>query len=293
MKPLLDLELLNAFATVVDCGGFKEAAGQLHRSQGAVSMQIKRLEDQVGQRLLERSNRGIKLTKPGQTLLSYIDRILRLNHETLSALVENTLRGPIHFGIPTDYAQTFLEGFIPRIRSTFPEAQITISCGRSRKLREMVTSGEIDMAIVTAEPQFENEANLWSEPLRWCALDGFTAVPDQPLPVALLNSDCALRDLAIVDLKESGLDHHVALASNDLANIASAVAAGLAVALLPTSSVASSKVLPVTFDGLPGPRLLTMNVIDAGTLGNTILESLKACMIDAANDLQPRTSIPT
>jgi len=282
MKPLLDLELLNTFAVVVEAGGFKEASSRLYRSQAAVSMQIKRLEEHLGHRLLERSNQGIRLTEPGKTLLGYIERLLRLNNETLSALSLEPLRGPIHFGIPTDYAQTFLKQFIPRIRDAFPELVPRITCGRSRKLREMITTGELDIAIVTSEPQFAPEKSLWSEALCWYASVGLQINSEARLPVAFLESDCALRDLAASDLKQSGLDYDPVLTSSDVANLYSAVESGMAIALLPESSVTSSKVRPVQLDQLPGQRQLTMNIINAGTLRPGFHEPLQECILAAA-----------
>lgn len=285
MKTLLDLDLLNTFAVVVEAGGFKEASSRLYRSQAAVSMQIKRLEEQLGHRLLERSNQGIKLNESGKTLLGYIDRLMRLNNETLSALSEKPLRGPVHFGIPTDYAQTFLQQFIPQIRETFPELEPRITCGRSRELRKLVSSGELDVAIVTGEPEFASEKRLWSEVLCWYASVSLQIHTMKTLPVALLESDCALRDLAASDLRQSGLDYHRVLTSNDLSNLYSAVESGLAMALLPESSVTSPKVQPIKLDKLPEQRLLTMNIIDSGTLSSSFLGPLQQCFLLAARAL--------
>lgn len=285
MKTLLDLDLLNTFAVVVEAGGFKEASSRLYRSQAAVSMQIKRLEEQLGHRLLERSNQGIKLNESGKTLLGYIERLMRLNNETLSALSEKPLRGPVHFGIPTDYAQTFLQQFIPRIRDAFPELEPRITCGRSRELRKLVSSGEIDVAIVTGEPEFASEKSLWSEVLCWYASASLPIHTMKTLPVALLESDCALRDLAAADLRQSGLDYQRVLTSNDLSNLYSAVESGLAMALLPESSVMSSKIQPIKLDKLPEQRLLTMNIIDSGTLSSSFLGPLQQCFLLAARAL--------
>lgn len=215
----------------------------------------------------------------------YIDRLMRLNNETLSALSQEPLRGTVHFGIPTDYAQTFLQQFIPRIRDAFPELVPQITCGRSRKLRELVTTGDLDVAIVTGEPQFASEKSLWSEALCWYAPDGLPMDTEKALPVALLESDCALRDLAASDLRLSGLDYHPVLTSTDMANLYSAVESGLAIALLPESSVTSSRVRPVQLDQLPGQRLLTMNVIDSGTLSPKFLAPLQQCILAAARAL--------
>lgn len=290
MKPLLDLELLNTFSVVVEVGGFKEASTRLHRSQAAVSMQIKRLEEQLGQRLLERNNQGVKLTEPGKTLLGYIAALLRLNNETLSALTAKPLSGPMHFGIPTDYAQTFLDQFLPRMRDTFPELAPRITCGRSRKLRELVNTGDLDLAIVTGEPQFPGEKSLWSERLSWYAPIGVQMDDHRSLPVAILDADCALRDMALDDLKQSGLHYDPVVTSPDMGNLYAAVESGLAAALLPESSVSSPRVQILETASLPKQRLLSMNLIDAGTLGRAFLEPLEDCILGAARavELQAR-----
>ena len=285
MKPLLDLELLNTFSVVVEVGGFKEASNRLYRSQGAVSMQIKRLEEQLGQRLLERSNQGIKLTEPGKTLLGYIAPLLRLNNETLSALNAEPLRGPVHFGIPTDYAKAFLDVFLPRMRDSFPELAPRITCGRSRKLREMVHTGDLDVTIVTGEAQFDGERSLWSERLGWFAPVGVDIDAQDSLPVAILEADCALRDLAKEDLKQAGLAYHTVVTSPDMANLYAAVESGLAVALLPESSITPSRVRALKLGELPQQRQLTMNLIDAGTLDRGFIEPLESCILDAARAL--------
>lgn len=290
MKPLLDLDLLNTFAVVVEVGGFKEASSRLYRSQAAVSMQIKRLEEHLGHRLLERSNQGIRLTEPGKTLLGYIDRLLRLNNETLSALSLEPLRGQVHFGIPTDYAQTFLQQFLPRIRDAFPELVPRVTCGRSRRLREMVNTGELDVAIVTSEPQFEPEQRLWSEALCWYASSSLSVTGEDTLPVALLESDCALRDMAATDLKQASLNYEPVLTSTDVDNLYAAVESGMAMALLPESSVISPKVRPVRLNQLPGQRQLTMNIITAGTLSSSFNEPLHECLLAAARATHDRAA---
>lgn len=283
MKPLLDLELLNTFATVVQEGGFKGAATRLFRSQGAVSMQIKRLEEQLGERLLERSNQGIRLTAAGERLLGYTDRLLRLNHETLGALRREPLHGQVHFGIPTDYARTFLDSFLPRLRESFPGLTPRITCDRSRILREKILRSELDIALVTGEPRFPRERILWSETAAWYAPVDLPVEAEASLPLALFDANCILRDLCLGELKQAGVHYHPVLSSPDLDNVSAAVDAGLAVALLPTSSLLhTSRVRPLNRDGLGTHHVLTMNLIHATTLNSEFLEPLAECIADAA-----------
>jgi len=94
-----------------------------------------------------------------------------------------------------------------------------------------------------------------------------------------------LRDLAVSDLKCSGLETDPVLTSSDMANLHSAVESGLALALLPESSVTSSRVRPVQLNELPGQRLLSMNVVTANTLGPSFLEPLQDCILAAKRAL--------
>lgn len=279
MKPLLDLELLNTFVVVVKEGGFKGAASRLFRSQAAVSMQIKRLEEQAGERLLERNNRGVRLTAAGERLLSYSEQLLRLNHEALGALKQETLHGAVHFGIPTDYARTFLDQFLPRLRESLPGLVPRITCARSRILRAAVQRGELDIAVVTGEPRFANERALWSEPVSWWAPVAVPLDTHDSLPVALFDADCILRDLCRQDLQQAAVDWRPVIASPDLANLAAAVDSGLAVALLPESSVLHpARVRPVDPATLAGDHLLSINLVHGSSLSPGVLASLAECI---------------
>ncbi|OXY83175.1 LysR family transcriptional regulator [Oceanimonas doudoroffii] len=285
MKPLLDLELLNTFTVVVAEGGFKDAAARLFRSQAAVSMQIKRLEEQAGACLLQRSNQGISLTTAGSTLLRYAEQFQRLNNEALSALSDSPLRGRVHFGVPTDYAQAFLQHFIPRLRVSFPELQPRVTCARSRALRDMVKRSELDIAIVTGEPRFPQEEVLWTERLQWSAAAGLAPEPGSPLPVALFTGDCILRELSLNDLKQAGISHDPVMTSTDLENICAAVNSGLAAALLPESSLVACTTPLQGVDGLPRHHVFSMNLVYAPTLESSFHTPLANCMRETAQSV--------
>lgn len=261
MDPLLDLELLRTFTAVVRAGELKKAAAALFRSQAAVSMQIKRLEEVVGSRLLERSNQGIQLTEAGETLLGYCEQFLRLNNATLAALSQRQLAGKISFGIPTDYAQDFLHCFMPVLMQELPQLDARIICERSRHLRHLVERGELDVAIVSGEPQFENEELLWSERLIWSAPIAIQLEQREKLPLALLEDNCIVRDLCLADLKQANVAYQPVFASPVMENIAAAVHAGLAVSLLPESSLRTIRSRPLHTDLLRSNHLLHVNLI--------------------------------
>ncbi len=288
MEPLLDLELLRTFCEVVKAGELKKAATAVFRSQAAVSMQIKRLEEQVGARLLERSNQGIQLTSAGETLLDYSKQFLRLNDRTLAALNLEQISGKMSFGIPTDYAQDFLSCFMPALTQALPRLDARISCARSRNLRQMVERGELDVAIVSGEPESTHETLLWTERLIWSAPVGVPLEQQDKLPIGLFDDSCIVRDLCIASLKQANVPWQAVFTSPVMENIAAAVHAGMAVSLLPESLLRSIRSRPVSPDLLHSNHLLHINLIWAPTIDPAVLERLADCMRQAAAQLNSR-----
>jgi DNA-binding transcriptional LysR family regulator len=288
MEPLLDLELLRTFSAVVQAGELKKAATSVYRSQAAVSMQLKRLESQLGSCLMERSNQGIKLTEAGETLLSYTEQFFKLNAATLSAITKPELSGKIRFGIPTDYAQDFLHSFMPVLARELPNLDARVVCDRSRNLRKQVRLGELDLAIVAGEPDIPDELPLWTERLIWVAPLSTQFEERETLPVALLADNCIVRDLSIKDLKQAGIPHEQVFSSPVLENVAAAVHAGFAVSLLPDSLISPSRTRPLSGAISSSPRLLQMNMIASPMIDDRIANRLAQCMKAAASQLRYR-----
>ncbi|WP_324733451.1 LysR family transcriptional regulator [Pseudomonas paeninsulae] len=285
MEPLLDLELLRTFAAVVKAGELKKAAGTLFRSQAAVSMQLKRLEEQLGKRLLERNNQGITLTRDGETLLGYTEQLLRLSNATLTALDQRQLTGKIRFGISTDYAQDFLIHFMPILLRELPHLDARITCDRSRNLRKLVARGDLDVAIVAGEADSEGEELLWSERLIWAAAISFRLDEHDKLPVALYEDDCIVRELCLADLKRSGITYQKVFSSPVMENIAAAVQAGMAVSLLPESLLKPGQTRPLPRQLLNSDVIMKMNLIRSPLIATPILEKLADCLREAGGRL--------
>jgi DNA-binding transcriptional LysR family regulator len=111
----LDLDQLKSFCAIADCGSFTEAARRVNKTQSAVSMQIKRLEERLGHPLLMREGRGVTLTSHGEALYERARKMLRINAEIMDEFSDEDLAGVIHFGLPDDYAVRLL----PSILATF------------------------------------------------------------------------------------------------------------------------------------------------------------------------------
>ncbi|CAM5231996.1 LysR family transcriptional regulator OS=Stutzerimonas stutzeri OX=316 GN=CXK95_12560 PE=3 SV=1 [Stutzerimonas stutzeri] len=135
--PGIDTELLRSFVAIADHGGFTRAAEAVHRTQSAISMQMKRLEEDVLQRpLFERSGRQVSLTAEGQVLLGYARRILKLHGEVMTTLREPHMVGAVRIGTPDDYVMRFLPGILAQFAQAYPLVQVELHCEPSYKLRQ-------------------------------------------------------------------------------------------------------------------------------------------------------------
>lgn len=266
MNPSLDLELVNTFLAVVDAKGFKAAAGRLNKTPAAVSMQIKRLEEVLGQRVLERSNQGIELTRAGLVLFEMGQRLMALNHELIGEIQEDDIAGELDFGAPADYATALLGQLLPIFQSELPQVRPRILLDLSRMLRHKIAAGKLDMAIVAREPETDEGSELWREEIAWF---GRAKTPDGRPRVGLLAADCTLRDRALADLERSDGDHAVVLHSPTVTALRDAVASGFCQALLPVSTAqgleraASGESHPaatLSFCLIAGPRFCSPDI---------------------------------
>ena len=283
MEPIVDLELLRTFVTVARTGEFKKAAEIICRSQGAISMQIKRLEEQTGSCLMTRNNRGIRLTEAGETLLSYGEQLLKLSSAALSALKTDDLQGKLNIGIPTDYAQDFLYHFMPVLQREQPNLEARIVCDRSRNLRNKVAAGELDIAIVAAETETFDERLIWTERLIWSAPVGTRLEDISPLPIALYEDSCIIRDVSLAELQRCKINYRVVFGSPVMDNLATAVEQGYAISLLPESLLRSnnSRALPNRI--LNSYQVLRMCLISSDNMDDSTVEHLARCFRLSAN----------
>ncbi|MEH6579558.1 MAG: LysR family transcriptional regulator [Amphritea sp.] len=291
MDPLLDLELLRTFVMVVRTGELKKAAEAIYRSHAAVSMQMKRLEEQLGSCLMERSNRGIRLTEAGKTLLSYSEQFLKLNNAALSALAGRDLSGQLSFGIPTDYAQDFLNYFMPVLTRELPNLEARIVCDRSRNLRKQLDAGELDIAIVAGEAESSDEMLLWSERLIWSAPVCIRLEDQEEIPVAIHEDNCIVRDLCLDGLKKANIPYRQVFGSPVLENVATAVHAGFAISLLPESLLVPNKTRMLSTNILNSNLVLRMNMIYSSSIDEQVLKRISECLRLASANQQVKADL--
>jgi len=225
--PSIDSELLRTFVAIADQGGFTKAGEIVNRTQSAVSMQMKRLEDDVVKRpLFQKDGRVLNLTAEGQVLLGYARRILKLHSEVFNTLREPHMVGTVKIGTPDDYVMRFLPGILSRFAQAYPLIQIEVHCESSAQL---LHRQDLDLSIVTREPGKEIGQILRQERFVWAEAAGFCPHEQTPIPLAMFNNDCFCRLWACNALDASGREYRTAYTSASLAAIMAVVSAGLAV----------------------------------------------------------------
>jgi len=168
----LDLDLLRAFVAVARAGSFTRAGDTLFRSQSAISLQIRKLEQILGERLFRRTARSVTLTPAGERLMSYAERMLSLHDEALSAFREAEVSGLVRLGTPEDFATAHLPGVLARFAEAHPGLQLEVTCDLTLNLMELFHAGRLDVALVKREPSAAVEGQrVWSEPLVWVGAD--------------------------------------------------------------------------------------------------------------------------
>lgn len=180
----LQIDWLKCFVAVVDTGSLSSATGEVHRSQSAISMQLKKLEEAVGRRLLDRGPRKLLLTQDGQMLLGYARRILDLQAEALSALHGDELTGRVRLGVPDDYATRYLTPVLKRFAPKHSGVEIELNCEQSPALIPRVARGELDLALVSRD-HARRGTLLFHEPMVWVGSPQFELWRRDPLPIAV------------------------------------------------------------------------------------------------------------
>ena len=242
----LDIDLLRSFAAVADTGSFTAAAELVARTQSAVSVQVKRLEEVVGRRVFERTSRSLALTPAGETLLGYARRILELNDESVRRIAEPPVAGEIRLGITEYFVPNELPAILARFAAAYPDVHLEVRMGLSRDLREALAQKAFDAVIVRLAPRERDQA-IWSEPQLWVAREGLEPAHGAMLPLALLPAPCVLREHALESLKRLKRPWKIAFTGSSMVSVQAAVCAGLGVSILPRSSL------------LPGMQMLPKN----------------------------------
>lgn len=224
----LDITTLRSFVAVADHGGVTRAAGFLHLTQSAVSMQLKRLEELLGLELLDRSGRTIALTASGEQLLAYARRMIALNDEVISKLTDQAYEGEVVLGVPHDIVYPAIPRVLQRFAVDFPRVRVQLVSSYSLQLKEMFQKGECDLILTTEASVADGAETIAELPLRWIGAAGGSAWRKRPIPLAL-GRRCMFRPQVIAALDAAGLPWELSVETENDRTIEATVSADLAV----------------------------------------------------------------
>ena len=260
---MLDTDQLRSFLAIVDTGSFTRAAERVHKTQSAVSMHMRRLEQQLGCALFVKQGRGARLTAEGESLIDFARRIVQIEASAVAALSRKGLRGAVRLGIPDDYSETYLADILGRFSRKHPMVEVSVSCEGSPELAQQVSAGALELALVTGHPGLHGFELLCEQPLVWAAAERFHVEIDAPIPLALGAVSCLWRrDGGRSAGGDRPADPQSGLSKNFSA-IGTVVRAGLAVTTLPKSMVGEGLRILGAAEGLPELPLTQMGLIHA------------------------------
>ena len=277
----LDSELLRTFIAVTNAGSVTEGAAQIHRSQSATSLQIKRLESIIGRAVFERHGRGVVLTEAGRQLLPIAHEVTDRLDGALRDLSQRPVSGKLRLGVPDDHGRSNLTRIIATFMRAHPQVELDVTCALSTGFPEALNKGRMDMAVYEVEHPSAREEVLYEDPTCWVASDHADFSGADPLPVALFDHACWWRDAAIESLKASSKAHRVVFSSQSVAGVFAAVEAGVAVGLMGRSSLRPGlSVAPPSFGF--GRTPTSKIVLATGTVQNPELTDAMKLAIRAA-----------
>jgi DNA-binding transcriptional LysR family regulator len=261
----LDIAVLRTLLAVGELGSFARAASRVARSESAVSLQLKRLEEQIGSPLFHKVGRKMALTDAGEAVFVYARRLVELNDETFSALAGASIEGVVRLGVPQDFAETWLPAALVRFARAHPAIRVETSIDRSPMLARRLERNELDVAMAFAASQ--SKRALWSSvvPMRWIGPQNFTRPhAADPLALAVFDPPCFFRSAASAALDGAGMSWSIAFTSPNLAGLWAAVSGGLGVTVRTPVGLPSQLRTLGPEAGLPELPVVTLTIDERG-----------------------------
>ena len=251
MYPPVESDLLRIFVAVAQSGNVTHASERLGRTQSAISMQVRKLEDSIGATLFERGPRGVTLTADGKRLLPYARRIVGLVDETTAAMRSAPLDGPVRVGIPEEYNQTILPNALVAFAETHPGIEVTVLCGYTAQQLAALEADELDLAIIFDWCDGVTGELLAIDPTVWVVSGAHERHLERPVPIAVYWRSSWCREFALRSLERHAIDYRIAYTCDTSGGLRSAVASGLTIAPLSRSNIPSGARELTTADGFP------------------------------------------
>jgi len=247
----LDLDTLRTLVVANDLGGYGDAAARLGRTPSAISLQMKRLQRDVGAPLFRKHGRGVALTEAGEIVLQYAKRILALNDELLHTVRGASLRGSVRLGFSQDFADDILPTALARFSALYPLVTVELRIDGNAALVEAIENGQLDLALAIGHEDKKTAETIGSLDLVRIAGPEFVVRAEQPLPLVVLGPQCAFRKAAIRALDDAGVPWRVAAVSPSVAGVWAAARGGLGVTVRSALGLPASLAHGTSMFGLP------------------------------------------
>lgn len=282
---LLDSDQLKTLVAIADTGSFTRAASEVHKTQAAVSMQMKRLEQSIGRPLFAKAGRQNKLTPDGEHLLDYARRIIHLNNEAMSILKEPDLAGHVRIGTPDDYAERILPPIFAGFSRTHPLVEVEVICEGSSALMQRIDKGELDLAIATHKDCGVNGEIVRREPLCWVTSPRHKVEEMDVVPLALGKASCSWRIEATDALDQIKRPYRVLYSSPSASALSAAVLSGLAISVIPESAVRPGMRRLDEGDGYPKLPHCDIAMLRANGRSSSSVDALAKHIVESLNNL--------
>ncbi|MBN8945290.1 MAG: LysR family transcriptional regulator [Rhizobiales bacterium] len=268
MNPTFDMDALRTMVVGSDLGSFARAAAQLGRSQSAVSMQLKKLEEQAGRPLFRRNGRGLVPTEAGDALLAYARRIIVLNDEAAASLGAMAAAASVRMGLPQDFFEDVMPDTISGFSRLRPEVHVEVRAGRNYALEEEVRAGRLDAALAFFEPGSDAHGTLIASlPRIWLGGERLARpAAERAVPLVLFDHPCLFRRAALQSLEQAAVRWRLSLTTPSLPGVWAALrfAQGITVRT-PYRVPARLRDVGAEF-GLPALPRIELRLLTAGEL---------------------------
>jgi DNA-binding transcriptional LysR family regulator len=283
----LDLDTLRTLVVANDMGGYGEAARRLGRTPSAISLQMKRLQGDIGATLFRKDGRGIALTEAGEIVLRYGRRMLDLNDELLDTVRGASLKGSMRLGVSQDFAETILPAALSQFTKHYPLVLMEVRIEGNVALVEAVEKGQLDMALAIGYADRPTAQLLGELELVWIAGQEFSLRSGQPLPLVLLGPQCAFRKEAIQKLDRVGLAWRIAAISPSLSGLWASAIGGLGVTVRSPLGLPAKLVWGKEMFNLPSLGSFPVTLHRHSKKMNQAIERLSVIISDAVSAALP------
>jgi DNA-binding transcriptional LysR family regulator len=273
----LDLDILRTFSVAHELGGMTQAADRLGRTPSAISLQMKRLQDDLGTRLFRKRGRGLALTEAGEVVLTYARRILAIHDELLDAMEGANLAGHIRIGCPQDFA-SLLPPVLSHFGSFYPQMHIELFIEGNAVLAEGIEKGRIDIAVVIGHEERAAAQRVGELEIVWIASPSFIRPQGQRLPLTLLGPQCAFRKCAIEHLELANIPFRIAASSPSLDGLWAALFGGLGITARTALNLPEGLISARSVYGLPSLGQFPVT-LHRGALSNSVAVDRMATLL--------------